>query len=82
MSSDTEKNQTHKSPSWGVALIPFVVLSVILFIVIHIFGADALDGGSQMSLIFASAVVVAISMAFYKVPWQDLKTELWRMSRL
>lgn len=73
MSSDTEKNQMHKSPSWGVALIPFVVLSVILFIVIHIFGADALDGGSQMSLIFASAVVVAISMAFYKVPWQDFE---------
>ena len=60
-------------PSWGVSLIPFVVLVIVLALVIKIFAADALSGGSQVALIFAAGVTVAISMIFYRIPWKDFE---------
>ena len=57
-------------PSWIVSLIPFIVLILTLGIVIKVFGTAALDGASQVALIFAAAVVVAISLIFYKIPWK------------
>lgn len=62
-----------EKPSWIVSLIPFVFLIAILVVVIKIFGADALSGGSQVALLMASGVVVAISMIFYKIPWKDFE---------
>ena len=49
-----------EKPSWWVSLIPFIVLIATLVVVIKVFGADALEGGSQVSLLFATGVVVAI----------------------
>ena len=60
-------------PSWWVSLIPFIVLIATLVVVIKVFGADALEGGSQVSLLFATGVVVAISMIFYRIPWKDFE---------
>ena len=57
-------------PSWVVSLIPFVVLVAALALVIKVFGTGALDGGSQVALMFGAAVVVAISLIFYKIPWR------------
>ena len=57
-------------PSWAVSLIPFIVLIAALALVIKVFGTGALDGGSQVALLFGSAVVVAISMIFYKTSWK------------
>ncbi len=62
-----------EKPSWGVSLIPFVFLIAVLVVVIKVFGADALSGGSQVALLMASGVVVAISMIFYKIPWKDFE---------
>jgi NhaC family Na+:H+ antiporter len=62
-----------EKPSWWVSLIPFLVLIATLVLVIKIFGADALEGGSQVSLLFATGVVVAISMVFYRIPWRDFE---------
>lgn len=62
-----------EKPSWIVSLIPFIFLIAILVVVIKIFGADALSGGSQVSLLMASGVVVAISMIFYKIPWKEFE---------
>lgn len=62
-----------EKPSWIVSLIPFVFLIAILIVVIKIFGADALSGGSQVALLMASGVVVAISMIFYKIPWKEFE---------
>ena len=62
-----------EKPSWCVSLIPFVFLIAILVVVIKVFGADALSGGSQVALLMASGVVVAISMIFYKIPWKDFE---------
>ena len=55
-------------PSWAVSLIPFIVLIAALALVIMVFGTGALDGGSQVALMFGAAVVVAISLIFYKIP--------------
>ncbi len=62
-----------EKPSWFVSLIPFVFLIAVLVIVIKVFGADALEGGSQVALLMASGVAVAISMIFYKVPWKEFE---------
>ncbi|MBR5104663.1 MAG: sodium:proton antiporter [Bacteroidales bacterium] len=62
-----------EKPSWWVSLIPFLVLIATLVVVIKVFGADALEGGSQVSLLFATGVVVAISMAFYRIPWKNFE---------
>lgn len=62
-----------EKPSWIVSLIPMAVLVAVLTVVIRIFGADALSGGSQVALIFATGVIVAISMIFYKIPWKDFE---------
>ncbi len=62
-----------EQPSWWVSLIPFVFLVAVLVLVIKVFGANALDGGSQVALIMAAGVSVAISMIFYKVPWKEFE---------
>ncbi|MGM9786507.1 MAG: Na+/H+ antiporter NhaC family protein [Candidatus Cryptobacteroides sp.] len=62
-----------EKPSWVVSLIPFAVLIAALSIVIKVFGADALSGGSQVALLFSSGVTVAISMIVYRIPWKDFE---------
>ena len=62
-----------EKPSWVVSLIPFAVLIATLVLVIKVFGADALEGGSQVALLFATGVIVAISMIFYRIPWKDFE---------
>jgi len=62
-----------EKPSWLVSIIPFIVLIATLVVVIKVFGADALEGGSQVSLLFATGVIVAISMTFYRIPWKDFE---------
>ena len=62
-----------KIPAVWVSLIPFAFLAATLSIVIRVFGGSALDGASQVSLLLASGVVVAISMIFYKVKWADFE---------
>ncbi len=62
-----------EKPSWFVSLIPFVVLIATLVVVIKVFGADALEGGSQVSLLLSTGVIVAISMIFYRIPWKDFE---------
>ena len=65
-----------REPSWLVSLVPFIVLTLSLVVVISIFGADALSGGSQVCLILASAVTVAISMAAYGTSWEVLEESI------
>ena len=46
----------------GLALIPIAVLVSMLAFVIKVFGADAIEGGSQISLLVASSVAALISV--------------------
>ena len=65
-----------EKPSWGVSMIPFVALVAVLVLVIKGFGADALSGGSQVALMFAAGVTVAIGMVFYRIPWKDFENAM------
>ena len=69
----SKEQSTKNLPSAWVSLIPFVFLSAILFVVIRIFGGNALDGASQVSLLLTTALVVAISILFYKISWEQLE---------
>ena len=71
--SQTPEEVIARRPSWVVSTIPFIVLIAVLVAVIRIFGSDSLAGGSQVALLMASAVIVAISMFCYKTPWQVLE---------
>lgn len=70
---DILSNKAVRRPSWLVSTVPFIVLIAVLVAVIRVFGADSLAGGSQVALIVASAVIVAISMAVYGTSWQTLE---------
>ena len=65
-----------EKPSWAVSLIPFIVLVAVLVLVIKGFGADALSGGSQVALMFAAGVTVAIGMVFYRIPWKEFENAM------
>ena len=60
-----------KAPSPLISLLPIVVLVILLFATIRVFGSDALNGGSQISLLTTTAICILIGMAFYKIPWKD-----------
>lgn len=47
-----------------------------MFCVIRIFGADALDGASQLCLLMAAGTCVALSMIFYKTPWKVFEEQI------
>lgn len=60
-------------PNPIVALTPLAVLVALLAMVIPTFGGDALLGGSQVSLLIASAVCVGIAMIKYNYKWSVLE---------
>lgn len=65
---------THKPAlSPFVAFLPLVILVAFLSLTIYTFGDGALSGGSQISLLVATAVCIAIGMWAYKVPWTDFE---------
>lgn len=66
-------NKKTKIPSPIISIIPLAVLVALLAMVISTFGGDALLGGSQVSLLIASAVCVGIAMLKYNYKWSVLE---------
>ena len=66
-------NNTTRQPSIAISAIPLLVLIVMLALTIKLFGGDAIAGGSQLSLLTASAVCVTIAIIGYKCSWQQLE---------
>jgi len=64
---ELEQNTKHPHPL--IAVIPLAVLIALIVLVVKIFPDDALSGASQVALMTATAVCVALSMAIYKVKW-------------
>ena len=62
-----------ENPSVIVSFAPIAVLVALLYTVIRTFGSDSLAGGSQVSLLAASAVCVAIAILRYGAKWQTLE---------
>lgn len=59
-----------------LALIPMVVLVVMLALVIKVFGSDAIEGGSQISLLVASSVAALLSIVVCRCKWNDLENAI------
>lgn len=57
-----EITNSTKCPSLGLSLIPIIVMVILLFFTIHIFGSDALSGGSQVVLLLTTACCSALAM--------------------
>ena len=68
----TQTNNS-KQPSIAISFIPLVVLMALLALTIKLFGGDAIMGGSQLSLLTASAVCTAIAIIVYRCKWQTLE---------
>lgn len=63
-------------PSVWAALAPIIFLIAELFFVVRYFGADAMDGASQLALIFAAGLGIAISMLVCKNKWSNLESAI------
>ncbi len=63
----------HPKPSPLLSLVPILVMVVLLFVTIRIFGSDALNGGSQVVLLTTTAVVSLLAMIFCKVKWEKIE---------
>ena len=57
----------------AVSLVPVLVLAALLLVVIVFCGEDSMNGGSQLSILAASAVGAAIAMGFYGVEWSTIE---------
>ena len=64
--------QSREMPIW-LALIPMGVLVAMLALVIRVFGADAIAGGSQISLLVASSVAALIAIVVCRCKWSVLE---------
>ncbi len=70
------KTNSLPQPHPLVSIIPVVSLIGLLVCCIILFGSDSLSGGSQVSLLFSTAICIAISMVFYRTPWKAFEQQL------
>ena len=56
-------------PSPLVSILPLAVLITLIVLVVRLFPDDALNGASQVALMIASTVCVALAMIVYKMKW-------------
>lgn len=59
-----------------LSLTPVIFLMAFLGIVIHVYGTDALSGGSQLALILSTGVCGLIAVVSFHVSWKTLETEI------
>ena len=73
--SQTAENQASCSslqpvePHPFISVIPLAVLITLIVLVVKIFPDDALAGASQVALMIATAVCVALGMGIYRMKW-------------
>lgn len=56
-----------------LSFTPFIALIIFLFIIIHFLQIDALAGGSQIALLFATSICCAIALLVYKTKWTTIE---------
>ena len=59
-----------------LSLIPFVALIALIATCVSVFGTDALDGATQVSLLIASAICVAVGYLMRRVQWEALERQM------
>ena len=75
MKQQNEQLKGKKVSIW-LALIPIAVLVGMLSLVIKVFGADAIEGGSQISLLVASSVAALVAVTLCKCKWSTLENAI------
>ena len=75
MKQQNEHLKGEKVSIW-LALIPIAVLVGMLSLVIKVFGADAIEGGSQISLLVASSVAALVAVTLCKCKWSTLENAI------
>ena len=61
--------QQPASPHPFISVIPLAVLIALIVLVVKLFPDDALAGASQVAIMIATAVCVALSMGIYRMKW-------------
>lgn len=56
-----------------ISLIPLIVLVLMIVVSVGFYGADAMNGANQVSMLLAAAVAAALSMFIYKTPWSIIE---------
>lgn len=56
-----------------LALVPIAVLVAMLALVIKVFGADAIEGGSQIALLVASSVAALLAVTVCRCKWSVIE---------
>ena len=64
-----------------LSLIPFAALIALISICVSVFGTDALDGATQVSLLIASAICVLTGYLMGRVEWESLEREMTDIER-
>ena len=59
-----------------VSLIPFAALIALIAVCVSVFGTDALEGATQVSLLIASAVCVLTGYLMGRVEWDALERQM------
>ena len=72
MEQQKEHQSREKLLMW-LALVPIAVLVAMLALVIKVFGADAIEGGSQISLLVASSVAALLAVTVCRCKWSTLE---------
>ena len=67
-------------PSPIASAIPIVFLVITIITLLILYGADAIDGASQLTLIAATIIALFISRVFYPCSWKLFKTGILKSS--
>lgn len=68
--------RTKREPTLILSLIPIFCLIGCLACVITVFGSDALNGGSQLALIIATAVCIGVAHDFCGIGWHQVESAM------
>lgn len=63
-------------PHWAVSCLPLVFLAALLVVVIHFFGSDSLEGGSQVALLLSAGLAIAIGIFGYEQSWKSFEKSI------
>lgn len=63
--------EPQKTPYPLVGLIPLLSLILLIVTALYAFDGDISGGGSQLAMLFATAISLCISIGFYHFKWED-----------
>jgi len=76
VNKETKTLSETKCPPLWIALTPIIILIVLLSVTIRIFGSDALSGGSQISLLIATAITAIIGITSGFTTWTEIEANI------